>query len=182
AFFTVTKDKTRPFIVETPAGAVRVTGTVFNVRADSSSSLEVLVVEGAVQVRPGEAASGRAPAPFLLGPGDRLTAGAGHVSVQPLSASAMDDALAWRHGQIVFDGVPLRDALARFARYHGRGITASPAVANLRVGGRYGLDDLDAFLTALEVVLPVRVSRDLNGTVQVSAIEQAPPSPGHGDQ
>ncbi|MEO6876404.1 MAG: FecR domain-containing protein, partial [Opitutaceae bacterium] len=42
AFFTVTKDKTRPFIVETPAGAVRVTGTVFNVRADSSSSLEVL--------------------------------------------------------------------------------------------------------------------------------------------
>src|SRR5208282_5108598 len=33
AYFVVTKDKERPFIVDTPAGTVRVTGTVFIVRA-----------------------------------------------------------------------------------------------------------------------------------------------------
>jgi ferric-dicitrate binding protein FerR (iron transport regulator) len=35
------------------------------------------------------------------------------------------------------------------------------------VGGRYSLDDLDGFFAALEQVLPVHVSRNLNGTVQV---------------
>ena len=95
--------------------------------------------------------------------------------------SAIDDALAWRRGQIVFDGVPLRDALARFARYHGRGITAAPAVADLRVGGRYSLDDLDAFLGALEAVWPVRATRGLSGTIQVGPVPKpvAPPERGH---
>ncbi len=64
--------------------------------------------------------------------------------------------------------MPLSEALARFARYHGHGITATPEAANLKVGGRFSLDDLNGFLTTLEEVLPVRVSRGLNGTVQVA--------------
>ena len=180
AFFTVTKDPARPFIVETPAGSVRVTGTVFNVRAETASALEVLVVEGSVQVRPGEANGGRAVAPVLLGPGEMLSAGAGGVTVQTLPAGTMDDALAWRHGQAVFDGVPLSAALARFARYHGRGITAAPEVANLSVGGRFSLDDLDGFLVALETALPVRVTRGLSGTVQVGPVNPKVISPPRG--
>ena len=172
AFFTVTKDKSRPFIVETPAGSVRVTGTVFNVRAETASALEVLVVEGSVQVRPGESI-----APVLLGPGEQLSAGAGGVTVQTLSAGAMDDALAWRRGQVVFRGVPLSMALARFARYHGRGITASPEIANLSVGGLYSLDDLDGFLAGLETFHPVRAIRSLSGTIQVVPAAKAITAP-----
>ena len=178
AFFTVTKDKSRPFIVETPAGSVRVTGTVFNVRAETSSALEVLVVEGSVQVRPGEASADR---PVMLGAGDKLSAGAGGVTVQALPASAIEDALAWRRGQIVFAGVPLSEALARFARYHGRGITAAPSVASLRVGGRYGLDDLDGFLGALEAVMPVRATRGLSGTIQVGPADKPAAPADHGN-
>ena len=59
AYFVVSKDPTRPFIVETPAGNVRVTGTTFNVRVDSTSELEVIVVEGSVQVN--AAATGGTP-------------------------------------------------------------------------------------------------------------------------
>ena len=166
AFFAVHKDPARPFFVETPAGSVRVTGTKFNVRTDSAETLEVTVLEGSVQTRPEIA--GRAPAaPVMLGAGDRLTAATTGTAVQALSAGALDDALAWRTGQIVFDGVPLREALGRFARYHGRGITASADAAELRVGGRFSLDDLDGFFSALEEVLPVRVTRNLSGTVQV---------------
>jgi ferric-dicitrate binding protein FerR (iron transport regulator) len=68
---------------------------------------------------------------------------------------------------VVFKGVPLSDALARFARHHGIGITASPAAARLRIGGRFSLDDLNGFFNALEEVVPVHVRRNLNGTVQV---------------
>ena len=176
-FFTVSKDPNRPFIVETPAGSVRVTGTVFNVRTESTAALEVVVVEGSVQVRPGESATGRPAEPVSLTPGDKLSAGTDGVTVQKLSADAVDDALAWRHGQIVFQGTPLSTVLARFARYHGRGITAAPEVANLRVGGRYGLDDLDAFLGDLETILPVHATRGLSGTIQVGPVEKPVAAP-----
>jgi len=157
AFFAVHKDPARPFIVETPAGSVRVTGTQFDVRAESAAALEVTVAEGSVQVHPAAAA------PLALTAGDRLAGGA----VQRLSAKGLDEALAWRQGQIVFHDTPLSEALARFARYHGRGITASPEVADKRIGGRYSLDDLDGFFAAMEDAMDVQVTRNLNGTVQV---------------
>jgi transmembrane sensor len=168
AFFTVHKDPSRPFTVETPAGSVRVTGTRFNVRAETNSTLEVTVAEGSVQAHPA-ALGGLPSAPRSLTAGDQLSAGPGGVEVRRLSAAALDDTLAWRQGQVVFNGVPLRDALARFARYHGRGITVAPDAADKRVGGRYSLDDLDGFLGFIEEELAVRVTRELNGTVQVSA-------------
>jgi transmembrane sensor len=167
AFFSVQKDPRRPFIVETPAGSVQVTGTKFDVRADSPGTLEVTVVEGTVQARPGDN-RGREGASIVLRAGDRLSAGPGGVQVRALPAGSLEDALAWRQGQIVFDGTPLREALAAFARYHGRGLTATDAAAKERVVGRYSLDDLDGFLGQLEDAMPVRVTRNLNGTVRVS--------------
>jgi len=161
AFFSVSKDAARPFTVETPGGAVRVTGTQFNVRTDTAAPFEVTVIEGSVQARPG----GAAAAPLALAPGDRLADGA----VTHLTATALDNALAWRSGQVVFVDTPLHEALARFARYHGRGITAAPEVAEKRIGGRYSLEDLDGFFADLETALDVKVTRNLNGTVLVRA-------------
>ena len=166
AFFAVHKDAARPFIVETPAGSVRVTGTQFDVRAASSTAFEVIVIEGSVQARPGDA-DGHAATPVALTAGDRLAARAGVVSVAALSPAALEHALAWRQGQTVFDGVPLSEALARFARYHGRTITATAAAAGLPVGGRFSLDDLAGFLAALEEVLPVKVTHHPDGSVEV---------------
>ena len=121
-----------------------------------------------MQVRPADPGVGRSVSPVTLGAGDRLSAGPEGVVCTRLNAKALDDALAWRQGQIVFDDVPLSEALARFARYHGQGITAAPGAAQLRIGGRYSLDDLNGFLASLEEFFPVRVSRGLNGTVQVA--------------
>jgi transmembrane sensor len=167
AFFSVHKDASRPFTVETPAGSVRATGTQFDVRAETAATLEVTVVEGSVLARPGEA-GGRPGAPVVLAAGDRLAAGPDGVAICALNAADLDAALAWREGMIVCNGMPLREALARFARYHGRGITATAGAAEQRVVGRYSLDDLDGFLAQLEEALPIRVTRSLNGTVQVS--------------
>ncbi len=166
AFFVVHKDPARPFIVETPAGSVRVTGTQFNVRSDSPASLEVTVTEGSVQARPGDAA-GQAATPVALTAGDKFSVRSGVVSVQTLTPAALERDLAWRQGQTVFDGVPLREALARFARHHGREITVTDEAAQLTVGGRFNLDDLDGFLTTLEEILPVTVTRKSNGSVEV---------------
>lgn len=165
AYFSVAKDASRPFIVETPSGAVRVTGTVFNVRADAEAKLEVTVVEGSVQVRAG---ADRGQAPVMLHPGEQLSTNGSAVQVATLSPSDLNNALAWREGQIVFVGAPLREALARFARYHGRGITVDPEAAQLPIGGRFNLDDLNGFFNALELGFPVQVDRAQNGMIHVS--------------
>lgn len=171
ALFTVAHDTARPFIVETPAGSVEVTGTVFEVRSENPRSLDVLVAKGSVQVRPAVSPEGRHFSPRSLMAGDRLSAGNGEIRTQTLSAAQLETALAWRHGQAVFADDRLDEALARFARYHGRGITAAPSAGELRLGGRFSLDDLEGFLAALESVLPVRVTRSLNGTIQVHLVD-----------
>lgn len=165
AFFHVTKDADRPFFVETSAGSVRVTGTQFNVRTAPAGQLEVTVLEGSVAVRPGDNAGSRD-----LQAGDQLTRAGGEVTVRSLAAADLDRALAWRSGQVVFNGTPLREALATFARYHGITLTASDAAALQRVSGRHSLDDLDGFLTAVEGALLVRVTHESDGSIRVDAV------------
>lgn len=169
AFFAVTKDPERPFIIETPIGSVRVIGTQFDVQAIQSDSLTVTVIEGVVQVRPSSMKNEAAP--VLLTAGDQLLFNPDGVIVRKLSEADLENTIAWRKGQVVFQGALLSNALNRFARHHGIGISASPEAAQQRIGGRFSLDDLDGFFTALEEVVPVRVSRNLNGTVQVNLRE-----------
>jgi transmembrane sensor len=72
AHFTVAKDSTRPFIVETGGVAVRAVGTAFSVRLNAAS-VEVLVTEGKVAVDRREFAiaggGSRSPAPEGQRPG-----------------------------------------------------------------------------------------------------------------
>ncbi len=169
AVFNVTKDPQRPFLVETAAGTVRVTGTVFNVRRAPAGRLTVTVLEGRVIVQPGNA-TGRevVPPPALLA-GDQLEfdpVSGGMLTGRP---RAVEDAVAWREGRVVFAGTPLREALERFADYHGRTITAAPEVAELPLGGRYTLDELDHFVASLELALPVRVLPRGDGSLRVVA-------------
>jgi transmembrane sensor len=165
AWFGVSKDPARPFVVETPAGVVRVTGTEFDVRAASNEQAEVTVLAGTVQVR----ASGAAGTDEAVTPGRQAVIRSGQVAVRPLPQGAAQDAVAWRQGQIVFDDTPLADAIERFAAYHARTITVDPAVAELRLGGRFSLDDLNGLLESVESVLPVTVLRGPNDEVRIVA-------------
>lgn len=166
AFFQVAPDPARPFLVETPAGSVRVTGTQFNVRTEAGV-FEVTVLEGRVQARPGDSGGARD-----LRAGDRLAVTDGRSDFRQLSDRALADTLAWRTGHIVFDDTPLRDALARFARHHGRNLSASAGAATLRLGGRHSLDDLDGFLATLEDTFPdLRVTRGTDGAIRVDRVE-----------
>ena len=174
AFFSVTKDPSRPFIVETPTGSVRVTGTMFNVRSDLSAAtaFEVTVVEGSVEVRPRDATG--SPVPLKPGQQLSLSARATNASVQTLTPSALDDSLAWREGQIVFNDMPLPEAAARFAHYHGRSITIASELAGEHVGGRHSLDDLGGFLNFLTASLSAKITYEPSGAITVTAVRSAP--------
>ncbi|MGH7945089.1 MAG: FecR family protein, partial [Opitutaceae bacterium] len=78
AFFTVTKDAARPFLVEAGNVTVRAVGTAFAVRF-APKTVDVWVTEGAVQVTPRatETASPERPE----APGASALVGAGHRAV-----------------------------------------------------------------------------------------------------
>lgn len=170
ALFRVAPDPARPFFVETPGGRVRVTGTVFNVRAAAGGDLDVSVLEGAVEVMPAAAAAAPVAAsePLRLAAGDRVSFRAGALDVRRDEPAAVAAATAWREGRVVFEATALGDALARFAAFHGCSAEIAPEVAALRVGGRYDLEDLDGFLGAIERLLPVTARREAGGTVRVT--------------
>ncbi len=165
AFFVVSRDKSRPFVVETPAGVVRDIGTQFNVRAESDTDLEVTVTEGSVQVSP----VGNQDGPKVLVAGDQLAALDGTVSVKALAARTLEDALAWRKGMIVCDGMPLSEAVARFARYNGIKITVTPGAARQKIGGSFSIDDPDSFYDDLQTMYKVRVAHETDGSARLSS-------------
>lgn len=155
AFFVVARRDGDPFIVETPAGVIRVTGTEFNVRLLGDGPAEVTLMEGAVALEP----TGRAPGvpPLTLNPGDRAALAGAATTVRSLGATELGRVMAWREGRIVFDGESLAEAVARYAEFHGVAIEVAPAVAALRVGGSYPLHDLQEFFRAVESTHGVRV-------------------------
>ena len=70
----------------------------------------------------------------------------------------------------MFYGVPLKDAAARIAHYHGCAINVTPAVAGELLGGMHSLDNLEAFLAGVELALPrVKHHRDSSGAIVFDA-------------
>lgn len=164
ALFAVAKDAARPFIVETTAGEVRVTGTKFNVRLEAADVVEVTVLEGSVVVTvPGTKAD-----PLKLAPGDQLVVTGGAANIHQITGDQLQDAIAWVKGFVVFDRMPLRDAAARYASYHGKRIEVDPAVALKPYGGKLRIADLDGFLKSVPQQLPeVEVTTSPEGVIRI---------------
>lgn len=148
----------RPLEVGTPSGRVRVLGTTFSV-SERDGRMRVSVAEGKVAVWPRDA-SGDAPAVLTRGQSVQTTPSRSAleraVTVQP------DDIGAWRQGWLVFDNVPLAEAVARWNDYLQTPISLGEEVSasGLRISGSFPLRQPEAFLSGLPAMLPVRVDRD----------------------
>jgi transmembrane sensor len=160
AHFTVAKNKVRPFFVETPAVAVRAVGTAFDVRLDATQ-VAVLVTEGRVQLQ----RHNIAPSGTLDGAGDagteppELAAGwralvpnraDASVVVEQLPTAQARAILSWQAPSLFFVETPLADVIEQFnRRNHVQLSLADPALASLPVGGRFGAENVEAFVRLL---------------------------------
>lgn len=173
ARFQVTKDQGRSFAVRTSRAVVRVTGTDFAVR-EQTSATRVVLSEGSVVLE--DPVTGATEA--ALTPGQRAVyddADHGAVRIGTADPSAE---LAWLDGQLVFKSTSLANALAEFERYTpDRVRLASPDLGRLKVSGVYRTTDLASFVDALTRVHPVRASRLANGEVLLELRKSTSPSP-----
>ncbi len=176
AHFAVTKNPARPFIVHAGNLDVRAVGTAFNVHLQSSA-VDVLVTEGIVQLKssaeptPAYAPVAREPIP-LLSPGQRAVVSLAPVSpatsvvVTTASADEISRTLAWQAPLLRLGGQTLAELAVEFERRSGqRVILADPALASLRVGGRFRADDLAGFTQLLATTLDLAVEHSADGSL-----------------
>lgn len=180
AHFHVAKNPARPFIVSAGPVAVRAVGTAFDVRYDPAA-VDVVVTEGKVQVtnQPGAAA----PADFKsAGWAHATPVAAGHqivvalrspdaaVHVTPVTVAEIGRRLAWQPRLQEWKETRLGDVITEFNLYaidhQMPGLSvADPALSDLRIGGRFYVDQADAFVRLLESSFGVTAVRQGNTIV-----------------
>ena len=166
AYFEVSKDPLRPFVVKAGDKRIIAVGTRFSVRRENDE-VRVFVTEGKVRVE--QAGQGDVAAPVrpdgesvatLLMAGSVARANADSVLVQERSIAEVEQLLSWRTGYLAFDKTPLADAVAEFNRYNTRQIIIEdPAVATIRVGGSFRATNADGFVRLIASDFPITVTQ-----------------------
>ncbi len=157
AYFQITHNAKRSFVVVADGRRLTDLGTKFLVRKDAHR-LRVAVFDGRVQFEP-ESRSPNAHA-ALLTTGDVLLTTQAAQSVQRKSAAALMKDLGWRHGVVTLDNTTLGDAAAEFNRYNNRKLVIADAqVARLRIVGTFQSDNLDAFTSVAQDIFGLRVEK-----------------------
>lgn len=150
AQFAVAHDKTRPFEVRAGGRTVRAVGTAFDVRLTPGSSLEVIVTEGRVALLE-KAGSAMEATTSVISAGEAALAERDKVIVRRVTPVESAHRLAWRSGELSFQGETLAQAVVEFNRYNRRQLKIeNPAIAALQVGGNFQTLDVDSFVAALE--------------------------------
>lgn len=155
ALFTVAHDPGRPFIVAAGNVAVRATGTRFDVRLHEGET-RVMLFEGGVEITmPGR--------PLV-----RLRAGQQWSSkasaLQPVRNAEADEAVAWTQGRLVFDAMPLSQAVDEINRYSARKLRlAAPGRVNDFISGSFKTGDMPAFAKAASAMLGLSVEEREDG-------------------
>ena len=82
-------------------------------------------------------------------------------SLESVEDAAMNRALSWRKGVLIFAGDPLRDVVNEITRYADvEIIIADQALMDTPVGGYFRIGEVDAMLRSLEISFDVQVERE----------------------
>jgi transmembrane sensor len=145
AYFDVTKDSKRPFVVEAHGVDVTVHGTAFDVRL-ASVTTTVALARGAVAL---SYRRGGQESEKDMVPGDEFTVdrGTGTLTARKI---ALSDIASWRSGDLFVNSARVADVVEELRRYENGWINiADPELASRRVTGLYDLRDPDRALRAL---------------------------------
>jgi len=160
ALFDVQHDETRPFIVETPQGEIRVLGTEFVVRI-AGDEVRTTVLRGSVSgaaQRSGLFAGRSEPVTAQVNEEIVLTDGAAELI--EIDVEAIPRRLAWRDNMLAFDGETLDQAIAEVSQQTGWQFELADAgLGHERVGG-YVHADPEAFIELISTSLNLEARRE----------------------
>lgn len=128
-YFEVAEDKTKPFRVLAHGTEVKVTGTMFNVKAyDTDKLVTTTLVNGAVSVQRGSQSKKIKPNQQAITSGDS-------IRVQHKTKEEMAQALAWKSGKINLDGESVQSILDQLKRWYNVEIKIEPGTPETTLTG-----------------------------------------------
>lgn len=156
AYFEVTKDKERPFIVKTESMFVEALGTSFNIRSYSEDQQAFAVlIEGKIKV----SASGQEQ---ILSENQRAIF---NKSTQTLTTDMVrsGDFVQWKSGNLYFDNQSFEDIARTLSRIFNVDIQfASDKLRSIRFSGTLGMSSIRNTLDILSLTSPMRY--EMQGT------------------
>ena len=152
AFFEVTHNPERRFVVATGSGRVSVLGTSFVVSTWDYET-NVFLKEGVVTFE-----HARSAALDTLLPGQELLATSGGHTVKK-SYSDGEDAMDWISGTLVFRAKPLRRIADELENHYGITVVVPESIETETLSGRIALSDSQTSLQDLATVLGGRIER-----------------------
>ncbi|WP_288361884.1 FecR domain-containing protein [uncultured Bacteroides sp.] len=153
AYFEVSKNKNRPFIVKTSKGDVEVLGTKFYVSAYATTDIfETSLIEGRVKVR-------TTYEDMTLNPKDKAVLQNGILTRKHIDDM---DIYRWRDGLYCFKNLSFEDVLKQFEIYYDvRFVKENPQMANPKLNGKFRLiDGVDYALRVLQREVGFSFRRD----------------------
>lgn len=201
AFFQVTHNKSIPFVVYAEKKSVRAVGTAFVVSL-LPKSFEVIVTEGKVELSntvedeasvsdklksktaPNSLSPRTAPTrqikPILLKAGQTLVYDKSASDdlqaelVEVVSQREIRRKLSWQDGILDFSETPLIEVIEDMSRYTSMKIEISdPELRNLKFGGLFRTDELDALFNALEMTFEIKIEKIDDNHVRLSRVKAA---------
>lgn len=169
AFFEVTRNEARPFLVRAGDVLVQVVGTKFDVRRGQDETV-ISVLEGIVRVSTDDDA-----APRVLHAGEQAVFShrAGWLTPQPalteVATIAPSHVAAWRDGRLSYDDALLSEVVADVNRYYGAGVEVRDEAKAIRITGSFRTNEVEGFLSDLGAAFPVNVSQRESGRYVIAA-------------
>lgn len=150
AMFDVAHDPSRPFVIQSGEGEIRVLGTAFTVKKTGGMT-QVIVARGRVEVKSGSETR-------ILKP-DRMVV-YGLTTMGGIRAIEASDAQSWTKNRLVFENQTLGDVIAELDRFEPRKVVLLNREVRLkRVNAIIDLERADYWLSALEQSEGVKVTR-----------------------
>jgi len=170
ALFTAAHQVNRPFRVITDGATIQALGTQFNVYRRSNDTT-VSVVEGLVQVFPGDTAN-TAPTPLASGEQAQVQASG---TVVKRSIPDVRRATTWSQRRLDFRGATIAEIAEQFNRYNRLQIRiADAAIAKEVLDGVFDADEPNAFLSYLGQDKDVQFERHGEDLLVVHSRRSAP--------
>lgn len=146
AYFEVSKNKEKPFVVHTQMCDVEVLGTKFNVDAYSGkNTFSAALMEGRIKVD-----NNNAPADVIyLSPSQQVSLKNGKLDVTPIVDY---DIYRWKEGLICFTNVNFVELMQRIEKYYGVSMAVeNDGLAKYAFSGKFRISDgIDNLLRVLQ--------------------------------
>jgi transmembrane sensor len=160
AFFQVTPNKDKPFIIHAGNAQIKVLGTSFNVNAyPSAKSVEVIVETGKVQVL-NKTTETNETNELILTPGERGTLVYSSNSLLK-SANQNPNFLAWKTRNLIFKATSLAEVIENLEKVYNVNIQmADPKLNELLLTAQFNDYSLEFILKVIETTFQIEVTQE----------------------